>query len=206
MELLIIAVLAVLAAGFALYQYRAGGTSVRRAFSRLPLTPVEAVAAPEVHRLSGVTRAVGQAPVSQASGRPYLVQDLRIVPSDGESASTRTAQQAVDFLLDDGTSTVLVRTDSSLFTIDRDFEAPQTTLDKVPWVDALLRASGYRNGSPETCKIRIYEGVLAPGTRAGVIGYLEQADEAAAATGATAVLRSHAGTPVMIRTEQPPPA
>ncbi|WP_144121078.1 hypothetical protein [Catellatospora sichuanensis] len=203
MDLLTIAVVVVaFVAAVVLYRFVNG--SAIRAFSRLPVTAIASVTVPGVYRLSGVARAVEDAPVSQASGRPYLAQDLRIVPSDGsDSGSTRAAQQGVDFLLDDGTGTALIRADGSVIAIDRDFEAPQTTLDQVPWVDTLLRAGGYRNGSPTTCKIRLYEGVLQPGDQAGVIGYLEPTD---AVGSATVVMRTNAGTRVMIRAEPGQPA
>lgn len=196
----------VLAAGAALYlAARAsglGGPAVKRAFARVPVSTVAAAGAPGVCRLAGIARAIDEPPVSEASGRAYLAQDLRIVASDGgSSASRRGAQRAVDFLLDDGTGTALVRAGDGLVAIDRDFEAPRTTLDQVPWVDALLRAGGYRNGSPATCRVRVYEGVLAPGDRAGVVGYTEPADAAARSLGATVVVRSHESATVAVRAE-----
>jgi hypothetical protein len=179
---------------------RAG--SLRRAFARVPPSTVGAPHAPGVRRLSGTARPLEEPPVSEASGRPYLAQDLRIVASDGgDSGSMRGAQRAVDFLLDDGTGVALVRAEHGLVTIARDFEAPRTTLDKVPWVDALLRAGGYRNGSPATCKVRVYEGVLLPGGHAGVVGHVEPADAAARAVGATVVVRAGDATEVMVRAE-----
>lgn len=200
MEFAVVFVL--LAVGLAFVMYRAvAAPSVRRAFHRLPVTAAVDIAGPGVYRLSGTVRPIGQAPVSQASGRPYVARDMRIVPSDGDSGSERAAQQAVDFLLDDGTAVTLVRTRDAVLAIDRDYEAQRTTLDQVPWVDALLRAGGYHNGSPATCKIRLWEGVLAPGDHAGVVGHVEPADDDAVSRGATLVLRPGAGTPVAIRAE-----
>jgi len=150
-----------------------------------------------VRRLSGTARPLEEPPVSEASGRPYLAQDLRIAASDGgDSGITR----AVDFLLD-GTGVALVRAEHGLVTMARDFEAPRTTLDKVPWVDALLRAGGYRNGSPATCEVRVYEGVLLPGGHAGVVGHVEPADAAARAVGATVVVRAGDATAVIVHAE-----
>jgi hypothetical protein len=195
-------VIVLVSVGLAFVMYRAvAAPSVRRAFARLPVTAAVDVARPGVYRLSGTVKPIGQAPVSQASGRPYVARDMRIVPTDGDSGSERAAQQAVDFLLDDGTAVTLIRAQDAVLAIDRDFEAERTTLDQVPWIDALLRAGGYRNGSPTTCDIRFWEGVLAPGDHAGVVGHVEPADDDAAALGATLVLRPEAGAPVTIRAE-----
>lgn len=190
------------------YQAIGGGAhAIKRRFARLPLTTVSGAGAAGTYRLSGRARPLGDdAPVSQASGRAFLAQDLRIVPSDGsESGSTRAAQRAVDFLLDDGTGVALIRAEECLVAIERDFEAPRTTLDEVPWVDELLRAGGYRNGSPATCNIRLYEGVLEPDGQVGVIGHVEPADAAARAHGASVVVRPHGSVKLMIRSEAAAP-
>lgn len=195
-------VIVLVSVGLAFVMYRAvANPSARRAFTRLPVTAAADVAGPGVHRLSGTVKPIGKAPVSEASGRSYVARDMRIVPSAGDSGGTRAAQQAVDFLLEDGTAVALIRAGDAVLAIDRDFEAERTTLDQVPWIDALLRADGYHNGSPATCNIRFWEGVIAPGDRAGVVGYAEPADANAASLGASLVLRPEAGRPVMIRPE-----
>ncbi len=200
--LVVVIVLAGLAAAYVAYQSVVGGPgAVRRGFRALPVSTLEE--GPGVRRLSGVARALGDPPQSEASGRSYLARDLRIVASDGGSPgnSTRGAQQAVDFLLDDGTGVALVRAQEGRVELSRDFEAPRTTLDQAPWADALLRAGGYSNGSPSTCRLRIYEGVLAPGDRAGVVGSVEPPDAAARAAGATAIVRPADGVELLIRAE-----
>jgi hypothetical protein len=201
-----IAALLVLVAGALLVvTYRAVGGGARRAFSA-PLATIGDTTTPGVARFAGTALALGQAPVSEASGRPYVARDLRIVPGGGgDSGSTRPAQQAVDFLLDDGTGVALVRAGQAGVSLDRDHEMPGTTLDQVPWVDAILRSGGYRNGSPSTCTIRLYEGVLGPGDRAGVVGHVEPADAEARAAGASVVVRPEGGTRVAIRKEPAPP-
>lgn len=197
---IIVVVVILVAAGLTYLTYRSmSGPSARRAFARMPVTAAADVATPGAFRLTGLVVAVGEPPVSEASGRPYVARDMRIVPSAGDSGSARPAQQAVDFLLDDGTAITLVRARDAVVSIERDFTAPRTTLDKVPWVDSLLRAGGYSNGSPTTCNIRFYEGVLAPGAHADVLGFAEEADAQAAALGATRVLSTKGGTQVMIR-------
>jgi len=157
---------------------------------RVPLTTLDAAGPPGVRRVAGTVRALDAPPVSEASGRPYVARDLRIAAHDGSGpVSYRGAQSACDFLLDDGTATALVRAEAGgRVALPRDFEAPRTTLDQVPWVDALLRAGGYRNGSPATCRIRVYEGVLSPGDRAEVVGHVEPADAQARALGAAFVV------------------
>src|SRR5690606_14200634 len=151
---LVVAALALLAV---VHHSTAGG---RRAFAG-PLVTIAGASAPGVARLAGSIRPIGEPPVSEASGRPWGARDLRITPGgDGDSASTRPSQQAVEFLLDDGTGVALVRARDAAVRIERDHEMPRTTLDQVPWVDAILRAGGYRNGSPSTCTIRLHEGVL----------------------------------------------
>jgi len=167
-----------------------GGVAVRRGWRRVPLTTLAAAEPAGVRRLAGTVRAAGEPPVSEASGRAYVARDLRIGAHDGSGPlSWRGMQSAGDFLLDDGTGVALVRAaDGGRVALPRDFEAPRTTLDRVPWADALLRDHGYRNGSPATCRVRIYEGVLAPGDRAEVIGRVEPADAAARALGARFVV------------------
>lgn len=203
----VIAMVVIVAAGigaaFVAYQVKTGRPmAARRAFARTPLTHVAEISASGVVRLSGTTRALGEPPVSEASGRPYLARDLRIVPTDGsDSGSPRGAQQAVDFLLDDGTGTALVHAAGGSVSVTRDFEAPRTTLDRVPWVDVLLREGGYHNGSPATCRVRVYEGVLPPGARAGVVGYAEPADATARAHGATIMVRAGDARGVVVRPE-----
>ena len=185
-----------------------GRGSAKRAFAA-PLATVagSAPGAPGPTRLAGAVVAIGEAPVSEASGRPYVARDLRIVPGGGgDSGSTRPAQQAVDFLLDDGTGLALVRAGDATVHIDRDHEMAPTTLDQVPWVDALLRAAGYSNGSPTTCTIRLYEGVLGPGDRAGVVGHVEPADGPARAFGAAVVVKTVGSTRVAIRPEPTTPS
>lgn len=207
MELLIAVVVALATIVLTYVVYRSmSGPSVRRAFAEVPVTTVAGLAAPGRYRFSGTVVAIGEPPTSEASGRRYVARDLRIVASAGDSGSTRPARQAVDFLLDDGSGRVLVRGRDAVVAIDRDFTAPRTTLDQVPWVDRLLRAGGYHNGSPATCTIRLYEGVLAPGARAGVLGHAEPAADAyAAGLGATHVVRAQADVPLMIRAEPPRP-
>lgn len=132
--------------------------------------------------------------------REYLARDLRIVEGGtGDSASTRPARQTVDFLLDDGTGRVLIRGADATVAVDRDFEMPKTTLDKVPWVDVLLRAGGYSNGSPSTCTIRVYEGVLQPGAAVGVVGHVDVAYTEARELGAKWIVRAEGRRPVVIR-------
>lgn len=178
------------------------GGSAKRLFGSTPLETVDRATAGGVHRLAGVARPIGEPPVSEASGRPYVARDLRLRPHDGSGSSTmRAASQAVEFLLDDGTGRALVRATGAAVMLDRDHEAPRTTLDRVPWADALLRAAGYHNGSPSTCTVRIYEGVLQPGERAGVVGYVEAADDEARALGAAIVVRRAEGTPLAVRRE-----
>jgi hypothetical protein len=204
MDASIAALLVLVAGALLVVTYRAVGGGARRAFAT-PLATIGEATAPGIARFAGTAVALGQAPVSEASGRPYVARDLRIVPGGGgDSASTRPAQQAVDFLLDDGTGVALVRAAEAGVTVDRDHEMPATTLDQVPWVDAILRSGGYRNGSPATCTIRLYEGVLGPGDRAGVVGHVEPADAEARAAGASVVVRPEGTTRVAIRKEPAP--
>ena len=150
-----------------------------------PATVAEATPG-SIVRLTGVIRAVGEAPTSEASGRAFVARDLRIVTHTGDGGSpTRPARQSIDFLLDDGTAVALVRATGAAVAIDRDVEMPQTTLDQAMWLDPILRAGGYHNGSPQTCKVRVYEGVLGPGDRISVIGMVATDDGLADQLGAT---------------------
>lgn len=202
MDLVVAALVVLIGGGITYALYRSmRGPSVRRAFVRVPVTTAAGITTPGRYRLTGQVVPIGEVPASEASGRPYVARDLRIVVSAGDSGSTRPAHQAVDFLLDDDGTRTLVRVDGARVAIDRDFAAPKTTLDQVPWADALLRAGGYHNGSPATCTVRLYEGVLAPGEQAGVLGHTEPADGHAAALGATHVMRALPDVPLLIRAE-----
>lgn len=172
------------------------------AFTKAPATTV-AAAPPGVGRFSGRAVAAGAVPVSETSGRSYLARELAIVPSSDGSDGTHRFGQAVDFLLDDGSGVALVRGAGGRVSVSRDFTAPVTTLDKAPWADELLRSGGYHNGSPSTCRIRVYEGVIEDGSQVGVVGQAEEADDAARALGATLVIRGTPSQPVMIRAERP---
>lgn len=203
MDLIIIALLVVaILAGHYMVRRQLYGPSVGRAFAKHSVTSIGDITLPGRYRLAGKAIAIGDAPVSEASGRPWLARDMRIdESSSGDSGTIRPARQAVDFLLDDGTGTVLVRGDGATVAIDRNFEMPQTTLDQVPWVDELLRAGGYFNESPKYCKIKLREGVLQEGTLTGVVGHLEIADAEARRLGAKWVVQAEGGTPVAIRPE-----
>lgn len=195
---LVLLVVAVSLGGLALL-YRQAGGSVNRAFRKAPASTV--ATASGVCRLSGRVVAVGAAPVSEASGRSYVARELAIVPSSDGSDGTHRFGQAVDFLLDDGSGVALVKGAGGRVKVARDFEPPVTTLDQVPWVDELLRSDGYHNGSPTTCRIRLYEGVIEPDAHAGVVGLAEPADARARELGASVVIREAGSAPVMIRAE-----
>jgi len=202
MEIVIVAVMVIvsLAAVHLAHQSRSGGLTVKRQFGRTTVSRIRDVTSPGIVQLSGTVRELDDAPVSEASGRPYVARDMRITIRDGgDGAPTRPASNAVDFLLDDGTGVALVRARDAAVLIDRDFEAPRTTLDQVPWLDALLRAGGYHNGSPARCRIDLREGVLSPGAAAGVVGHAEPADHEARMLGATIIIRPIDKTRVAIR-------
>ncbi|GAA1897787.1 hypothetical protein [Actinomadura bangladeshensis] len=197
---LVVLLVAVSLGGIALMYRRAGG-SVKRAFARTPPSTVADAVPSSTCRLSGRATAVGAVPVSEASGRPYLARDLAIIPSSDGSDGTHPFGQAADFLLEDGTGVALIRAAGGRVAVEHDFTAPVTTLDKAPWADRLLRADGYHNGSPSTCRIRVYEGVIEPGARVGVLGRAEPPDAQARELGATLIIRGAGTAPVMIRPE-----
>ena len=143
--------------------------------------------------------------MSEASGRPYVARDLRIVAGD-EPGGNRLVRQAVDFLLDDGTGRALVRAQDSAFALKRDFDAPRTMLDQVPWVDALLRAANYYNGSPGALPDPPLRGGPRSGRASWGRGHVAQADALAASLGASRVVYAGPGTTVMLRAEAPGPA
>ncbi|MGP4022929.1 hypothetical protein [Actinomadura sp. 3N407] len=199
---LVLLLVAVSLGGLALMYRRVGG-SVKGAFKRTPSSKV--ADASGVCRLSGRAVAVGVVPVSEASGRSYLARELAIVPSDGEYGGTHRFGQAVDFLLDDGSGVALVKAGGGRVAVARDYKAPVTTLDTVPWADELLRSDGYHNGSPATCRIRVYEGVIEAGAQVGVLGQAEPPDDAARELGAVVVIRGTRSALVMIRPESRAP-
>lgn len=204
-EVVAVAVIVAMAIGaaIALRGAMSGASTAAGQFRRYEAVPVGDVAAGEVVHVVGVVRAVGEPPVSEVSGRAFVARDLRITTNDGDGGHpARPARQVVDFMVDDGTGAILVRGDGALVAIERDAEMPATTLDQAMWLDPLLRASGYHNGSPATCKVRVREGVIGVGDRVGVVG-LAVADPAAAAVDARLVLTA-GRVPVAIRV--PPPA
>lgn len=204
MNVLLVVLLVAVSGGLLALLYRRASASMERTFTKTPLVRV-AEAAPGAARLSGRAVAVDAVPVSEASGRPFVARELAIVPSSDGSDGTHRFAQAVDFLLDDGSGIALVRGVGGRVSADRDYEAPVVTLDEVPWVDELLRSGGYHNGSPATCRVRLYEGVISDGATVGVVGQVEAPDDAARALGAVAVVRGTASAPVMIRAERREP-
>ena len=199
---LVLLLVAVSLGGIVLAHRRVGG-SVKRAFARTSPSTVADAAPSAMCRLSGRAVAVGAVPVSEASGRSHVARELAIIPSSDGSDGTHRFEQAADFLLDDGTGVALVRGAGARVAAESDFKAPVTTLDKVPWVDKLLRAGGYHNGSPSTCRIRLYEGVIEVGAQVGVLGRAEPPDAEARELGATLVISGTASDPLMIRAETP---
>lgn len=150
--------------------------------------------------LTGVVRAAEVVAVSEATGRDYVARDLRLRPFDGATASsTRSACQAVDFVVEDDTGAALVRAEEARVVLARDVKAPQTTLDQAPWAAQLLRQAGYHDGSPSQCRLSVWEGVLAPGDRVQVAGMVAAPDEHAVALGAKIVIVSGEGGAVCVR-------
>lgn len=200
-DLAVIAVVGVLSvfALVVLHRRRSGAGLVRRQFARHPTATIGGATIGVTVRLDGRIAPVGEPPLSEVSARPWVVRDLRIVVRVDDGAPTRPAQEAVDFVIDDGTGAALVRGKDVLVAVERDFEAPETTLAEQPWADRLLRAGGYHNGSPTTCRLQIYEGVIAPGDLVSVIGRVEPAGPEVRRLGATVVLGPVQRTPVVLR-------
>lgn len=153
----------------------------------------------------GVARAAGLTPTSEATGREYLARDLRLRPFDGSStSSTRAVGQAIDFLLDDDSGVALVRATSVQVMLSRDLRAPTTTLDQAPWAADLLRRVGYHDGSPERCRLSVWEGVLAPGESVEVAGTAVPPDAWATSLGARLMIVADDGGGVGIRRPRTP--
>lgn len=201
MELLAVVVAAALALAV-VWRLRgrleAGPRQVRRALAAVAPTPPTALAAGARHRFDGVARAVFEPAPSPATGRPHLAYDVWISAFPGDSPSRRTAQGADDLLVVNAGVVVLVRGEGATVGIERDVEAPETTLDQVPEVDRLLRSLGVGIGSPSTCRVRMTEGIIAPGDPVAVLGHVEEADEEAAALGAAFVMRATRDQPLLI--------
>lgn len=171
---------------------------VRRAIAAVVPTPVDQLTAGTAHRVDGTVRAVTAASPSPGTGTPCVAYDVWISAFPGDSPSRRSAQSAVDFLVDDPAGTVLVRAAGASIAIERDLAAPPTTLDQAPFADQVLRAQGVSIGSPTTCRVEVLEGVLAPGDPVSVLGHVEPADDAARALGAAFVVRGADGDPLRI--------
>lgn len=168
-----------------------GETIIRRQLAQAEVTTVATAVPGTVVRLTGVIRAVGEAPLSEMSERPFVARDLRITTRDGDGGHpTRPARQSFDFLLDDGTGVALIRASGAAVSLPRDVETPTTTLDRVMWLDPILRASGYHNGSPQTCRVTVSEGLVGPGDRVSAVGLVSADDAMAADLGARISLSS----------------
>lgn len=190
---------------YVLYQQQMGNPrGVARRFSAAPVSRIDAIDGAGPHRLSGTARALGAAPTSPVSGRPYLALDV-LVQAHSDGTSRRTHRAAVDFLLDDGSGVVLVRAGGVEVPVQHDHDHPATSLDQAPFADEVLRAGGVSIGSPTTCRVRMFEGVLAPGTQVGVLGVAEPADDAARALGALWSVRAGPGAPLLVRAEPAAP-
>lgn len=203
MELVAFVVLGVVVIGglYLMYQQMLGRPRSRDArFAAVEPTPVSGIREPGVHRLAGTARPLGEVLDSPVSGRPHLALDV-LVQAHQDGTTRRTHRSAVDFLLDDGTGVVLVHASEVEVAVEHDFESEPTPLDQVPFADEVLRRGGVRIGSPTTCRVRMWEGVIQPGERVGVLGQVEPADAAARSAGATWVVRSAEGTRLLVRRE-----
>lgn len=192
-DLVIVVVIAVVAIGaiFLVRGQMSGANIIRRQLAQsVPATVAEA-APGTIVRLTGVVRAVGDAPVSELSSRSFVARDLRITTQDGDGGHpTRPARQSFDFLLDDGTAVALIRATGAAVAVKRDVDLPTTTLDQVMWLDPILRASGYHNGSPQTCRVTVSEGIVGPGDRISVVGAVADDDAMARDLGARVAIIS----------------
>ncbi len=203
MELVALAVLAVVVVVglYLMYQQMLGRPRNRDAqFAAATLTPISAIADSGVHRLAGTSRPVGEVADSPVSGRPYLALDV-LVQAHQDGTNRRIHRSAVDFLLDDGTGVALVRASEVEVAVEHDFESEPASLDQVPFADQVLRNGGIRIGSPTTCRVRMWEGVLRPGERVGVLGHVEPADAAARSAGASWIVRPSEGVRLLVRRE-----
>ncbi len=201
MEILIVIVLAAVAV-VVVWRLRGSleGTpgKVTRAIAAAEPTAVAALAPGTAQRVDGIARPVAPPSPSPATGRPCVAYDVWISAFPGDSPSRRSAQAAVDFLVEDDTGTVLVRAAGAAVAIERDTSAPTTTLDQVPFADQVLRAQGVSIGSPTTCRVEMVEGVLGPGDPVSVLGHVEAPDADALALGAAFVLCTTPDRPVLI--------
>lgn len=171
---------------------------VTRALAAVAPSPIGDVVAGARHRLDGIARPVGAPGSAPASGRPCLAYDVWVSAFPGDSPSRRSAQAASDLLLEVDGTVLLVRGDGAAVSIERDHEAPETTLDQVPFADQVLRSQGVSIGSQSTCRLQMREGVIAPGDAVAVLGLVEAPDEEAARLGATWLLRAAPGQPLLI--------
>lgn len=163
---------------------------IARAIAAATPTSVSDVVAGTAHRIDGTVRAAAPPGPSPATGRPCVAYDVGISAFAGDSPSRRSAHGAQDFLVEDGTGTILVRSDGAAVAVERDLDAPRTTLDQVPFADQVLRSQGVSIGSPTTCRIDMAEGIIAVGDRVSVLGHVDAADDEARSLGATFVLRA----------------
>lgn len=165
---------------------------IARAIAAATPTSVSELVAGTARRIDGTVRAAAPPGPSPATGRPCVAYDVGISAFAGDSPSRRSAHGAQDFLVEDGTGTILVRSDGAAVAVavERDLDAPRTTLDQVPFADQVLRSQGVSIGSPTTCRIDMAEGIIAVGDRVSVLGHVDAADEEARSLGAAFVLRA----------------
>lgn len=204
MDVVLVVLLVIMSvAGMAwIHRRQSGAGFVARALTRATAATVDSASgrAGTSVALTGVVRAGAVVPVSAATGRAYVARDLRLRPFDGASASsTRSACEAVDFLLEDDTGVAFVRAGQAMVVLPRDVQAPTTTLDQAPWARELLRQTGYHTGSPQQCRLSVWEGVLAPGDRVQVVGTVAEPDEQAQALAARIAIVPGQGGTVGIR-------
>lgn len=158
MDVVLVVLLVIMSvAGMAwIHRRQSGAGFVARALTRATAATVDSASGRvgTSVALTGVVRAGAVVSVSAATGRAYVARDLRLRPFDGASASsTRSACEAVDFLLEDDTGVAFVRAGQAMVVLPRDVQAPTTTLDQAPWAMELLRQTGYHTGSPQQCRV-----------------------------------------------------
>ncbi|RZO62542.1 MAG: hypothetical protein EVA89_08925 [Sandaracinaceae bacterium] len=183
-----------LVGGFALFRwYFSADQKARRAMQAVPLLPAARVRDGQTARVIGEVLP-GASVTAPLSGRPCTYWRVTVEEQRGGSKNRRWVtivdeHEGVDFLLRDGDTKALVKTDFVQCVLEKDGKFSSGFLnDATPELDAFLRERGQSSqGLVFNKNMRYREGVVEPGEHVCVVGAgrweRDPDEEASAGTG-----------------------
>lgn len=170
-------VVAVVLVALVLSWWFSEAAKIRRALRAARRVPIAEVREGEVVRVTGRVRGVSELLRAPLSGRPCVffevtVEEYRSSGKSGRWVRILREQEAMDFLVEDGTGKALVRADGMRVLAQRDHEQSSGTFnDATPELEAFLARHGEKStGWIFNRRLRYREGIFEPGETVTVLG------------------------------------